>query len=81
MHIPLRLSPLPRDIDPTRDESKVGQSLAFPVLTTSVNCAFPLSEKANVLTGTKAKVIQREITKAKKERILIIKVAVKFCDK
>ena len=57
MHIPLRLSPLPRDIDPTRDESNVGQSLAFPVLTTSVNCAFPLSEKANVLTGMKAKVI------------------------
>jgi hypothetical protein len=50
------------------------------VLTTSVNCAFPLSEKAKVLTGTKAKVIQIEITKAKKERILIIKVAVKFCD-
>jgi hypothetical protein len=45
-----------------------------------VNCAFPLSEKANVLKGTKAKVIQREITKAKKERILIIKVAVKICD-
>ena len=64
MHIPLRLSPFPRDIDPTRDESNVGQSLAFPVLTTSVNCAFPLSEKANVLTGTKAKVIQIEITKA-----------------
>ena len=42
--------------------------------------AFPLSEKANVLTGTKAKVIQSEITKAKKERILIIKVAVKLCD-
>ena len=80
MHIPLRLSPFPRDIAPTRDGSNVGQSLAFPVLTTSVNCAFPLSEKANVLTGTKAKVIQIEITKAKKERILIIKVAVKFCD-
>jgi hypothetical protein len=79
MHIPLRLSPFPRDIDPTRDESNVGQSLAFPVLTTSVNCALPLSEKANVLTGTKAKVIQREITKAKKERILIIEVEVKFC--
>ena len=54
MHIPLRLSPLPMDIDPTRDESNAGQSLALPVLTTSVNCAFPLSEKANVLTGTKA---------------------------
>ena len=80
MHIPLRLSPFPNDIDPTRDESSVGQSLAFPVLTTSVNWAFPLSEKANVLTGMKAKVIQREITKANKERILIIKVAVKFCD-
>ncbi len=80
MHIPLRVSPLPMDIDPTRDESNVGQSLAFPVLTTSVNCAFPLSEKANVSTGTKAKVMQIEITKAKKERILIIKVAVKFCD-
>jgi len=80
MHIPLRLSPFPKDIDPTRDESKVGQSLAFPVLTTSVNWAFPLSEKANVLIGTKAKVIQSEITKAKKERILIIKVAVKLCD-
>ena len=50
------------------------------MLTTSVNCAFPLSEKANVLTGKKAKVIQSEITKAKKERILIIKVAVKFCE-
>jgi len=50
------------------------------VLTTSVNCAFPHTEKANVFTGTKAKVIQIEITKAKKERILIIKVAVKFCD-
>ena len=49
------------------------RSLAFPVLTTSVNCAFPLSEKANVFKGTKAKVIQSEITKAKKERILIIK--------
>ena len=80
MHIPLRLSPFPKDIDPIRDESNVGQSLAFPVLTTSVNWAFPRSEKANVLTGTKAKVIQREITKDKKERILIIKVAVKFCD-
>ena len=79
MHIPLRLSPFPRDIDPTRDESNVGQSLAFPVLTTSVNWAFPLSEKANALKGTKAKVIQIEITKAKKERILIIKVEVKFC--
>ena len=81
MHIPLRLSPLPKDIDPASDESNVGQSLALPVLTTSVNCAFPLSEKANVLTGTKAKVIQIEITKAKNERNLIIKVAVKFCDK
>jgi len=81
MHIPLRLSPFPRDIDPTRDESNVGQSLALPVLTTSVNSAFPLSEKAYVLKGIKAKVIQIEITKAKKERILIIKVAVKFCDK
>ena len=81
MHIPLRLSPFPIDIDPTRDVSKVGQSLAFPVLTTSVNCALPLSEKANALAGTKAKVIQIEITKAKNERILIIKVAVKFCDK
>tara|TARA_Y100001968_G_C19152698_1_gene616940 strand:+ start:451 stop:696 length:246 start_codon:yes stop_codon:yes gene_type:complete len=80
MHIPLRVSPLPREIEPVREESNVGQSLALPVLTTSVNCAFPLSEKANVLTGTKAKVIQSEITKAKKERILIIKVAVKFCD-
>ncbi|KGF89179.1 hypothetical protein EU92_1734 [Prochlorococcus marinus str. MIT 9107] len=80
MHIPLRVSPLPREIEPVREESNVGQSLAFPVLTTSVNCAFPLSEKANVLKGTKAKVIQSEITKAKKERILIIKVAVKFCD-
>ena len=80
MHIPLRLSPFPRDIDPTRDESSVGQSLAFPVLTTSVNCALPLSEKANVLTGMKAKVIQSEIAKAKIERILIIKVAIKFCD-
>ena len=80
MHIPLRESPLSKDIDPTRDESNVGQSLAFPVFTTSVNCALPLSEKANVLTGTKAKVIQREITKAKKERILIIKVSVMFCD-
>ena len=80
MHIPLRLSPLPKDIVPTRDESNVGQSLALPVLTTSVNCAFPLSENANVLKGTKAKVIQIEITKAKKERILIIKVAVKCCD-
>ena len=80
MHIPFKESPLPKDIDPTRDDSNVGQSLAFPVLTTSVNWALPLSEKANVLTGTKAKVIQREITKAKKERILIIKVAVKFCD-
>ena len=58
----MRLSPLPKDIDPTRDESNAGQSLALPVLTTSVNCAFPLSEKANVLTGTKAKVIQIEIT-------------------
>ena len=80
MHIPLRVSPFPREIDPTRDESNVGQSFAFPALTISVNCAFPLSEKANVLTGMKAKVIQSEITKAKKERILIIKVAVKFCD-
>ena len=80
MHIPLRESPLPRDIDPTRDLSNVGQSLALPVLTTSVNWAFPLSEKAYDLRGTKAKVKQREITKAKKERILIIKVAIKFCD-
>ena len=80
MHIPLRLSPFPRDIDPSRDESNVGQSLAFPVLTTSVNWAFPLSEKANVLSGIKAKVKQSEITKAKKERILIIKFAVKLCD-
>ena len=80
MHIPLRLSPFPRDIDPTRDESNVGQSLAFPVLTTSVNWAFPLSEKAKVLTGMKVKVMHSEIAKAKKERILIIKVAVKFCD-
>ena len=76
----MRLSPFPKDIVPTRDESNVGQSLAFPVLTTSVNCAFPLSEKANVLTGKEAKVIQSEITKAKKKRILIIKVAVKLCD-
>ena len=80
MHIPLRLSPFPKGIDPTRVESNVGQSLALPVLTTSVNCAFPLSEKANVLTGKKAKVIQIEITKAKNERILIIKFAVKFCE-
>ena len=58
----------------------VNTGKAFPVLTTSVNCAFPLSENANVSAGTKAKVIQNEITKAKKERILIIKVAVKFCD-
>ena len=80
MHIPLRESPLPSDIEPIKDVSNEGQSFALPVLTTSVNWAFPLSEKANVLPGTKAKVIQIEITKAKKERILIIKVAVKFCD-
>ena len=80
MHIPFKESPLSKGIDPTRDESNEGQSLAFPVLTTSVNCAFPLSEKANVSTGTKAKVIQSEITKAKNERSLIIKVAVRLCD-
>ena len=34
--MPLRESPLPNDIDPTSDESNVGQSLALPVLTTSV---------------------------------------------
>ena len=80
MHIPFRVSPFPNGIDPTSEESNVGQSLAFPVLTTSVNWAFPLSEKAYDLTGTKAKVMQSEITIARKERILIIKVAVKFCD-
>tara|TARA_B100000902_G_C27289733_1_gene906446 strand:+ start:561 stop:809 length:249 start_codon:yes stop_codon:yes gene_type:complete len=79
MHIPLRESPLPKDIFPTREESSEGQSLALPVFTTSVNCAFPLSEKAYDSRGTKAKVKQSEITKAKKERILIIKVAIKFC--
>ena len=73
MHIPFKESPFPKVIDPTRDESKEGQSLALPVFTTSVNWAFPLSEKAYVLSGTKAKVKQKEITKAKKERILIIK--------
>ena len=73
MHIPFKESPLPKDIDPIRDESKEGQSLALPVFTTSVNWAFPLSEKAYVLSVTKAKVKQKEITKANKERILIIK--------
>ena len=73
MHIPFKESPFPKDIDPAKDESNEGQSLAFPVFTTSVNCAFPLSEKAYVVFGTKAKVKQIEITKAKKERILIIK--------
>jgi len=73
MHIPFKESPFPKDIDPTSDESNEGQSLALPVFTTSVNWAFPLSEKAYVLSGTKAKVKQSEITKAKKERILIIK--------
>jgi hypothetical protein len=73
MHIPFKESPFPKDIDPTSDESKEGQSLALPVFTTSVNWAFPLSEKAYVLSWTKAKVKQKEITKAKKERILIIK--------
>jgi hypothetical protein len=73
MHIPFKESPFPKDIDPTRDESKEGQSLALPVFTTSVNWAFPLSEKAYDLSWTKAKVKQKEITKAKKERILIIK--------
>ena len=73
MQIPFKESPLPKDIDPTSDESIVGQSLAFPVFTISVNWAFPLSEKAYDLSGTKAKVKQSEITKAKKERILIIK--------
>ena len=61
------------DIDPTREGSRAGQSLAFPVFTTSVNWAFPLSEKAYDSKGTKARVIQNVITKAKKERILIIK--------
>ena len=73
MHIPFKESPFPRDIDPTSEESKEGQSLAFPVLTTSVNWAFPLSEKAYVFSVLKAKVKQSEITKAKIERILIIK--------
>ena len=73
MQIPFKESPFPKEIDPTRSDSNVGQSLALPVLTTSVNWAFPLSEKANVLSGIKAKVKQSEITKAKKERILIIK--------
>ena len=80
MQIPLRESPLPKDIDPSREESKIGQSLALPVLTTSVNWAFPLSEKAYDLTGTKAKVKQIEITKDKKERILMIEVAINFCN-
>jgi len=80
MHIPFNESPLLNDIDPAREESNEGQSLALPVLTTSVNWALPLSEKAKVLPGTKAKVKQSEITKAKKERILIIKVSIKFCD-
>ena len=78
--MPFKESPFPKDIVPTKDESNVGQSLAFPVFTTSVNWAFPLYEKAYVLSGTKSKVKQSEITKAKKERILIIKVAVKCCD-
>ena len=73
MHIPFKESPFPKEIDPTSDASNEGQSLALPVFTTSVNWAFPLSEKAYVLSGTKAKVKQKEITKAKKERILIIK--------
>ena len=72
MQIPFKESPFPKDIDPTKDESKVGQSLAFPVFTTSVNWAFPLSENAYDLSWIKAKVKLRQITKAKKERILII---------
>ena len=71
--MPFKESPFSIDIDPTRDESNEGQSLALPVFTTSVNWAFPLSEKAYDLSGIKAKVKQSEITKAKKERILIIK--------
>ena len=71
--MPFNESPFPKDIDPTKEGSNEGQSLALPVLTTSVNWALPLSEKANVLSWTKAKVKQNEITKAKKERIRIIK--------
>ena len=56
---------MPKDIDPTRDESKEGQSLALPVFTTSVNWAFPLSEKAYVLSVTKAKVKQKESEREK----------------
>ena len=73
MHIALRESPFPSDIEPTRDESNEGQSFALPVFTTSVNWALPLSENAKAFKGTKAKVKQSEITIAKKERILIIK--------
>ena len=81
MHIPLRESPFPSDIEPNRDESNEGQSFALPVLTTSVNCAFPLSENALAFKGMKAKVKQSEMIKASRERILIIKLAVKFCEK
>ena len=73
MQIPFKESPFPKEIDPTKEGSSDGQSLALPVFTTSVNWALPLSEKAYDLPGRKAKVKQSEITKAKKERILIIK--------
>ena len=49
-----------------------------------VACETVVNTGLCLLTGeitSKAKVIQIEIAKAKKERILIIKFAVKFCDK
>ena len=65
-------------MEPSNEVSNAGQSFALPVLTTSVNWALPLSENANVLYGTIAIVMQNEMTKAKNERILIIKISIKF---